>query len=98
MSRRYRMSAQAKADLRETWAYIRGDNPVAAARWVQRLRARARAAGRDPGTGRKVPECDRDDVREVFVGTYRIVYRVSESEVLLLFVMEGHKQLGPGDD
>lgn len=43
--------------------------------------------------GRKVPEIDRQDVREVFVRNYRIVYRILESEVHILTVFEGHKLL-----
>ena len=47
-----------------------------------------------PHAGRVVPEFDRDDIREVIVGNYRIVYRVRATEVLVLTVFESHKLLG----
>lgn len=56
-------------------AYIAQDNPEAATRWLARLIARAEKAAVIPHGGRIVPELGRDDVREVFVRTYRIVYR-----------------------
>ncbi len=93
MSQRLRISASAAADLREIAWYIGRDDRGAAKRWLQRLRARARSAARAPGTGRKVPEYDRDDVREVILGAYRIGYQVSATEVVLLFVIEGHRRL-----
>ena len=43
-----------------------------------------------PLAGRVVPERARQDVREVFVRTYRIVYRVRESGILVLTIFEGH--------
>jgi plasmid stabilization system protein ParE len=49
-----------------------------------------------PLGGRRVPELGRDDVREVFKRTYRIVYRVTETRVEILTVFEGH-QLFPAN-
>ena len=84
---------RALADLRAIDDYIAADNPVAAERWVARLIARAEAAARLPMAGRVVPEKRRVDVREVFLRTYRIVYRVREGSILLLTVFEGHRPL-----
>lgn len=44
--------------------------------WVERLRARARRAAQMPWAGRVVPELGRDDIQEVSLRAYRIVYRV----------------------
>lgn len=41
--------------------------------------------------GVRVPEIDRDDVREVLLRGYRIVYRVLEHEIHVLTVFEGHR-------
>jgi len=42
-----------------------------------------------PQSGRVVPELDREDVREVIRGTYRIVYRyrsaAAEAQILTVF-------------
>ncbi len=43
--------------------------------------------------GRVVPELDRDDIREVIVRGYRIVYLVGDASVEILSVFEGHRLL-----
>lgn len=74
--------------------YIAADNPAAARSWVEKLRQRAVKASKVPGSGRVVPEIGRDDVREVFQRTYRIVYRVVDDGIVVLTVFEGHRLLG----
>lgn len=86
-----RWTDRARRDLLAIGRYIAQDNPVAARRWVERLQARARQAATMPMAGRVVPELRRDDVREVFVRTYRIVYRVREDTIDVLTVFEGHR-------
>jgi toxin ParE1/3/4 len=44
-----------------------------------------------PYSGRKVPELDRDDIREVLPGNYRIVYRIYPKFIDVLTVFEGHR-------
>ncbi len=44
-----------------------------------------------PKTGRRVPETARDDVREVLVRSYRIVYLINAETVWILTVFEGHR-------
>lgn len=88
-----RWSRRATRDLLEIADFIAADDPTAARQWVERLRARATLAAMTPLGGRRVPELDRDDVREVFVRTYRIVYRVLANEVVVLTVFEGHRRL-----
>ena len=60
---------------------------------LARLRARAQGAARAPRAGRVVPELDREDVREVFLRAYRIVYRVRGQCIEVLTVFEGHRLL-----
>jgi toxin ParE1/3/4 len=40
-----------------------------------------------------VPEFQLDHVREVFLGNYRIVYRLAEGGIEILTVFEGHRLL-----
>ncbi len=87
---------RAVADLRAIDDYIAADNPAAAERWVGRLIAKAEAAARVPMAGRVVPEKGRRDIREVFLRTYRIVYRVREDGILVLTIFEGHRLFPPG--
>jgi addiction module RelE/StbE family toxin len=91
-----RWSRRSLRDLREIGAFIRRDNPPAARRWVHQLQERARKAATMPRSGRVVPELGLDDVREVFLGNYRIVYRLSEEGIEVLTVFEGHRLLPIG--
>jgi addiction module RelE/StbE family toxin len=90
---RIRFSPRARTDLRRIAHRIAVDNPEAARRWVHKLEERARLAGRSPRLGRKVPEVDREDIREAIVGNYRIVYVVQAKTVDILTIFEGHRLL-----
>lgn len=91
--RRVEFSPQALLDLEEIADFIAEDNPDAAERWVERLTTTAEKVGTHPEVGRVVPEYAVDEVREVFLRTYRIIYRVESSRVLVLTVIEGHRRL-----
>ena len=100
MSRTLSWSLRARADLLEIGDYIALDDPAAAERWVARLIAATEKAARLPNACRRVPELARDDLREVLVRAYRIVFRVTATKVVVLTVFEGHRQLpaGIGED
>lgn len=38
-----------------------------------------------------MPELNREDVREVFLGSYRIVYRIYPDFIDVITVFEGHR-------
>lgn len=84
-------TAQALADLEDIGAYIERDDPDAAARWIDKLLAAATRAGEFPHAGRRVPELERDDVRERIVGNYRLVYWLRDDQLEVLTVFEGHR-------
>ena len=95
---RSKLSLRAKSDLRRIVHRIAMDNPRAAEQWFRKIRDRARLAGRSPGLGRKVPELDRDDIREAIIGNYRLVYQTTAKLVVILAILEGHQllpDLGP---
>jgi len=91
-----RWSDHARRDLLAIGRYIARDNPPAARGWIEQLRERARLAAENPLTGRVVPELGRDDVREVFLRSYRIVYSVGADAIDVLTVFEGHRLLPKG--
>ena len=86
---------QALRDLDAIRRFIARDDPAGACRWIAKLQERARAVLPVPRSGRVVPEVGRTDVREVFVGNYRIVYRLVVEELHILTVFEGHRRLPP---
>lgn len=94
--RRLIWARRAVSDLDAIHGYIGRDDTVAADRWVRALMALAERAAKLPWTGRKVPELSRDEFREMIKRTYRVVYRVSETEVEVLTVFEGHRTFPRG--
>lgn len=90
-------SALALDLLLENARRIAVDNRPAAVKWVRRVEPRVRALGRTPRMGRVVEELERDDIREVIVGAYRVIYRVEPKRVVVLTVFEGHRLLRADD-
>ena len=88
-----RWSARAMGDLDQIATYIARDNPKAAREWIAKLRDTAENAARMPLAARIVPQIQRDDVREVFLRSYRIVYGVREDHIFVFTVFGGGKQL-----
>lgn len=80
-------------DLDQIAAYIARDNPQAARKWIVKLRRMAEHAARMPLAARVVPEIQREDVREVFLRSYRIVYGVRDDHIFVFTVSGGGKQL-----
>ena len=89
-------SHRARNDLIAIGEYIAADNPSAAGRWIERLISAVERASRLPLSGRIVPEySDRQDLREVLVRNYRIVYRVGPHTLEVLTIFEGHRLFPP---
>ncbi len=90
---RVEISAAAERDLEEIAEYIARDDIVAAEGWVAKLVALARAAATNPRAGRVVPEWRDERVREVFLRTYRVIYRIEERKLVVLAFVEGRRRL-----
>jgi toxin ParE1/3/4 len=85
-------SPRAEVDVYRIGDYIADDDTVAAVAWVEKIKARVEAVAHMPRSGRAVPELrelGRSDVREVFVGNYRIVYKTIPGGIQVLTVFEG---------
>lgn len=88
-----RWSDRSVNDLIAIQKYIAQNNPQAAKNWIAKLRQRARRAAETAMAGRIVPEFNQPDIREVFLGNYRIVYHLGDDGILVLTVFEGHQLL-----
>lgn len=64
---------------------------------VERLRKAVERLKRFPGSGARVHEWDRPDLREVVVGNYRVVYRLKESVVEIITVIHAASRLSQSD-
>ena len=85
---------QAREDLREIRAFIAREAPVTAAIFVRRLRKSVERLREFPRSGRVVPELNRNDIREILKGNYRIIYRVAESRIEILVIYHSARLLG----
>jgi addiction module RelE/StbE family toxin len=84
----------AEADLDDIFEYIARDVPYYAELFVDRLIEATDMLEDQPRIGRRVPEAgSRDDVRELIVQGYRIIYRVDIEDVHILTVIHGSRDL-----
>jgi toxin ParE1/3/4 len=73
--------------------YIRLDKPQAAGKWWAQVFEKVENAALFPYSGRKVPEINRNEIREIIFGNYRIVYRIHDDELAVLTVRHGKRLL-----
>lgn len=88
---RVEFTAEARARLVEIEEFVAQDDPIAAERLVERLIRAGSSLARFPNRGRAVPERPAGGLRELIVGHYRVVYRVSARSVQIVTVFEGHR-------
>ena len=87
-------SLQARDDLRDVVAFIAADNPAAAESFGYRIISRVDQLTTFPLLGRAVPEADDEDIRELIVRPYRIVYRVLAEQNAIAIVRVWHGARG----
>ena len=85
-------AAEAEYDLDEILAYLDEHSPAAARKLVTDLEQRSRVLSHNPGMGRA-----RDDLspglRSLAVGKYMVFYRVSDTEVRIVRIVLGSRDL-----
>ena len=77
----------------EIESFIAQDNPQKAIEFTDHLIAKCENLKDNPDMGRVVPELQIQQVRELIVKNYRIVYRHIDEEIQILTVFEGHRLL-----
>ncbi|RLD16286.1 type II toxin-antitoxin system RelE/ParE family toxin [candidate division KSB1 bacterium] len=85
-------SPRSKSQLNDIAEYIALDKPTAAYRWLENLFKAVEKLELFPKSGRKVPEFNQEDIREIIFGNYRIIYKIKEDEIIIASVRHG-KQL-----
>ncbi len=79
----------AQGHLDAIYAYIAQDSKTYARRTVDRITSKSRQIAAFPLSGRRVPEYDLDQIREVFSGSYRIVYHIRPDRIDVIAVIHG---------
>ena len=78
-------------------AWIAGDRPDAADRFVDGLFSAVDRVARFPRSGPEVPEFQRPERRQIICGHYRIIYRIRKSTVEILTVRHSLQVLDQRD-
>jgi addiction module RelE/StbE family toxin len=79
----------AEGHLDAIYDYIAQDSPEYAKRVVDRLTRRSQQIAEFPLSGRRVPEYDIDQIREIIEGSYRIIYYIKPDQIDVLAVIHG---------
>jgi toxin ParE1/3/4 len=93
MAHRVVWSRRASQDLEAIADYIAADSPTYAGIVVKKVVNQTKSLSLFPRSGRKVPEFDNEDIRELLIYSYRIIYRLLESEVVIAAVIHGKRIL-----
>ncbi len=86
-------SEEALEDIESIATYIEKDSPVYAKAVVTKFFEKAELLQEFPKTGRVVPEFDNETIREIFVYSYRLIYKIEKNVVLLVAIVHGKRLL-----
>ena len=95
MADRLVWSPEAVEDIEAIAAYIERDSPHYARVVASRLVETAESIPDFPEIGRVVPEAGDPNLRERFVYSYRLIYRLEQQRILVLAVIHGSRLLQP---
>ncbi len=89
-----RWTAQALDDVEAAAAYIERDSPRIAEAFASRVFEATDRLALFPRSGRIVPEVARQNVRELIVFSYRVIYQITDEDVVrILTVHHGARLL-----
>ena len=75
------------------YEYIAINSPTYGKRMVDRITRRSEQISDFPLSGRKVPEYDTEDIRELIEKPYRIIYRIKPDQIDVLAVIHSARLL-----
>ena len=86
-------SAEARRSLRAIRRYIAQDSDFYATRMVSRIIDRVERAAHAPAQGHPVHEYPEEPLKEIHESPYRIIYRVSGSELCVVTIVHFRQRL-----
>jgi toxin ParE1/3/4 len=86
-------SPRALADVEAIAAYIALDSSTYAKAVVRTIMTSTRTLARFPRSGRRVPEFDDENTRELIAYSYRIIYTIDPDQVTIAAVIHGKRML-----
>ena len=93
MDYKVKWSPEATEDLESIAEYIARDSEFYARSVVSKILAVSRKIPEQPMIGRIVPEIGEKEIREHFVYSYRLVYRIQNSTISIVAIIHGKRLL-----
>ncbi|MCW8895927.1 MAG: type II toxin-antitoxin system RelE/ParE family toxin [Sulfurimonas sp.] len=93
MALRLEWSQEALEDIESIATYIEKDSSVYAKSVVSAFFAKADILRDFTELGRKIPELNDINIREIFVYSYRLIYKINEDTILFVAVVHGKRLL-----
>ena len=93
MAREIVWTEPAWEDLTGAADYIARDSESYAATFVQEIKEAAASLAQFAERGQVVPEFGEETIRELLVSPYRIVYKLSHDEVIVLALVHGARRI-----
>ena len=81
----------AKTDLKAIYDFVASDSKYYAKKVVQDIIDRTNIIETYPMIGRKVPEIDDENVREIFAYSYRILYEIKSEKIYIIGIIHGRR-------
>ncbi len=95
MEHKIAYTQKALNDLDEIEAYIALDSPRMARRWIQRIIDKIEQLRRFPESGKISPIFEKPQIREILLGSYKIIYRIKPyNQISILRVIHMARLLG----
>ena len=93
MARKVKWTKIAWRDLESIAGYIARDSPYYAAAFIREVREASRTLVSLAERGRVVPEFNRQDIHELFIRNYRMIYQVTKNTVYIIGFIHGSRDL-----
>ncbi|BAO43744.1 type II toxin-antitoxin system RelE/ParE family toxin [Thiolapillus brandeum] len=90
-------SEPAKADLRSIHDFIAHDSRYYAKKVTQDIREKTDVLDGLPKVGKKVPELNDENIRELSLYSYRIIYEIKNQDIFVLTLVHKRQNLKAGD-
>jgi addiction module RelE/StbE family toxin len=88
-------SNRAIEDLKEIVEYISRDSKAYAQSFALQIREKVDRLGTFPESGPVIPEDRSGSIRQISVGNYRVLYRHSMADVIIVTIVHGARNIEP---
>jgi addiction module RelE/StbE family toxin len=83
----------AVGDLKGIKEYIARDSEYYAINFTERIISSVEQLSSLPEMGRKVPEADENNIREIIIRPYRIIYQVQDNSINIITIIHSARDL-----